>query len=296
MSAATSHDDRSPDAGGEPPFGSHRPSWVAQLILALTRHTPLGRGAARKALGETLRKRSASPVDVTLWGRNARLHLTSNYSEMKALLNPDAYSKPDFSFIRRRLPADGIFLDIGANAGMFSLFAASLLRPGGRVICVEPQPDIFRRLQFNMLRANNLRSEGIGVTLVPAALGSEAGEADLTIPDEHGQATLRSGLGGRTVKVPVMTLHDLLVRESLSRVDVMKIDVEGFEDAVLEPFFRTARRDLWPRAVLMEHCNRERWRWDCEGELTRLGYETVYRDRANVFMARPDRERSASEG
>lgn len=296
MSEAPSHPKAFNDPAAEPAFGARKPAWPARLILALTRHTPLGRGAARKALGEMLRKKSSSPLDVTLWGRNARLHLTSNYSEMKALLNPSAYSKPDFDFIRRRLPADGVFLDIGANAGMFSLFAASRLRPGGRLICVEPQPAIFQRLKFNMMRANDLLSEGIGVTLVPAALGSENGEADLTIPDEHGQATLRSGLGGQTVKVPVMPLSDLLLREGVARVDVMKIDVEGYEDEVLEAFFRYGQRSLWPRAVLMEHCNRDRWRWDCEGELTRLGYETVYRDRANVFMARPESAPGASEG
>src|SRR5262245_28351546 len=110
----------------EAPFGSYRPRAFAAALLVLSQNTILGRGQARKAIGNMLRKQSTTPLDVTLWGRNARVHLESNYSEMKAVLNPASYSRTDFDFLRRHLPKTGVFLDVGANAGMFSLFASSL--------------------------------------------------------------------------------------------------------------------------------------------------------------------------
>jgi FkbM family methyltransferase len=289
MNASPAPTDHPQTRPADAPFGAYRPTGLSAVILALTQNTPLGRGSARKSLGEILRRNTLSPVDAALWGRNARLHLTSNYSEMKALLNPSAYSKPDFAFIRSHLPPTGLFLDIGANAGMFSLFASSLLTRGGRILSVEPQPDIFARLEFNLLKANDFKREGITASLVQTALGAANGEADLSIPDEHGQASLHAASGGRTVRVPLQTLTDLLAREDVTTVDVMKIDVEGYEDGVLQPFFEAAEVSLWPRAILMEHCNRERWRWDCEGELVRLGYTVSYRDRANVFLLRSGR-------
>jgi FkbM family methyltransferase len=273
-----------PDA----PFGSYRPKPFAAALLALSQNTILGRGQARKAIGNMLRKRSTTPLDVRLWGRNARLHLQSNYSEMKAVLNPASYSRTDFDFIRKNLPPTGVFLDVGANAGMFSLFASSLLKRGGVVVSVEPQPEIFARLKFNMTAANDLAAEGVRTVLVQAALGPEGGTAELSIPEELGQASLRAEVGGRRISVPMLTLGDLLRREAIARVDIMKIDVEGFEDAVLETFFRNEARSLFPRAVLMEHCNSDRWRWDCVAEMERLGYVEAHRDKANVFLILPE--------
>jgi FkbM family methyltransferase len=266
------------------PFGSYPPTGLAATLLGLTQKTVLGRGHIRKAIGKYLRTKVATPLDVQLWGRNARLHLQSNYSEMKAVLNPTTYSSADFSFIRKHLPAAGTFLDIGANAGMFSLFASSLLKRGGTVLSVEPQPEIFSRMKYNMTEANDLGAEGIRTVLVQAAIGPEAGTAELAIPDELGQASLRTEVGGDKITVPMIPLGDLLKREGVARVDVMKIDVEGFEDAVLQTFFEKESRRLFPRAVLIEHCNSFRWKWDCIAHMLKVGYIEAHRDKANVFL------------
>lgn len=269
------------------PFGSYKPTPLAATLLALSQNTFLGRGQARKAIGNMLRKEVTTPLDVKLWGRNARVHLQSNYSEMKAVLNPASYSRTDFDFVRKHLPTSGTFIDVGANAGMFSLFASSLLERGGTVLSVEPQPEIFARLKFNMSAANDLAAEGVRTVLVQAALGPEAGTAELSIPKELGQASLRSEVGGDKISVPLLPLGDLLRREKIARVDVMKIDVEGYEDEVLKAFFEKEDRSLFPRAVLMEHCNSERWKWDCVAHMLKLGYAQAYRDKANVFLTLP---------
>ncbi len=271
-----------------PPFGSYHPTPFASALLALSQRTVLGRGHARKAIGNLLRKHSSTPLDVRLWGRNARVHLESNYSEMKAVLNPATYSRPEFDFVRRHLQPTGTFVDIGANAGMFSLFASSLLQRGGAVISIEPQPEVFARLRFNMESANDLAAEGVRTVLVEAALGPEAGMANLAIPDELGQASLRTGVGGKHVSVPMLPLGDLLRRENVTRVEVMKIDVEGFEDAVLQTFYENEARSLFPRAVLIEHCNSSRWRWDCIAHMRQFGYAEAHRDKANVFLTLRD--------
>jgi hypothetical protein len=57
---------------------------------------------------------------------------------------------------------------------------------------------------------------------------------------------------GRSLEVPVKALLDLLVADGFDRVDAMKVDIEGFEDRVLPPFFSTAPRTLWPRLLILE--------------------------------------------
>ena len=82
-------------------------------------------------------------------------------------------------------------------------------------------------------------------------------------------------------------LTAMLKREGIARVDVMKIDVEGFEDAVLQTFFEKGERALFPRAVLIEHCNSFRWKWDCIAHMLKIGYVQEHRDKANVFLTLP---------
>ena len=72
--------------------------------------------------------------------------------------------------------------------------------------------------------------------------------------EEHavnaGQTAVRSEGTGR--RVPGRPLLDLLLEAKVDRVDAMKIDIEGFEVPVLEAFFNTAPRSLWPRFVIGE--------------------------------------------
>lgn len=272
----------------EAPFGAYRPTGAVATMLALTQKTILGRGQTRKAIGNMLRQRTRTPIDVQLWGRNARLHLQSNHAEMKAVLNPRNYSHRDFAFIRQQLPRAGTFLDIGANAGMFSLFASSLLGAGGCVVAVEPQPGLFARLLYNMTVANDLASEGVRTVLAQTAVGPENGTAELAVPNELGQASLSPHVGGARMSVPLIPLGDLLRREGVTRVDVMKIDVEGYEDEVLQSFFEKEDRSLFARAVLIEHCNSTRWKWDCIAHMKSIGYVQAHRDSANVFLTLQD--------
>lgn len=269
-------------------FGAYSPTGAVAALLALTQKTILGRGQTRKAIGNMLRKRTKTPIDVQLWGRNARLYLQSNHAEMKAVLNPRNYSRRDFAYIRQQLPRAGTFLDIGANAGMFSLFASSLLGKGGCVVAIEPQPGLLSRLLYNMTEDNDLASAGVGTVRAQTAVGPVSGTAELAVPPELGQASLSPDVGGARMSVPLIPLGDLLRREGVTRVDVMKIDVEGCEDEVLQSFFEKEDRSLFPRAVLIEHCNSNRWRWDCIAHMLTIGYVQAHRDNANVFLALRD--------
>ena len=68
-------------------------------------------------------------------------------------------------------------------------------------------------------------------------------------------------------------LHQIL--QGCKKIDVLKVDVEGYEDRVLVPFFENAPRGLWPRFVMLEHCNHHLWKQDCLAHLRAVGYEEV---------------------
>lgn len=72
----------------------------------------------------------------------------------------------------------------------------------------------------------------------------------------------------------------------MSRVDALKIDVEGFEDRVLTGFFREAPRSLWPQAVVIEHLSKNEWLEDCIADMRARGYVETGRTRSNTLLAR----------
>jgi len=126
-----------------------------------------------------------------------------------------------------------VFLDIGANEGFFSVLASRLVGPRGRVIAVEPQqrldPVIRRNLELNAC-AN--------VSLFSCAISDRRGGAELHLsPDTNtGSTALYQSTRYRLprVTVPVTTLEDFLDQVELETVDLVKVDIEGFEyEAIL---------------------------------------------------------------
>jgi FkbM family methyltransferase len=136
------------------------------------------------------------------------------------------------------------FVDVGANQGIFTLLAAAAVGPSGAVHAFEPSPRDRARLVSN-IELNRLTN----VHVHSAALGSDDRTASLIVSDqEHPGHNTLGGLSYRetsqaySVVVAVQTLDQVVERERLRRVDLMKIDVEGSETAVLKGATRTLQK------------------------------------------------------
>ena len=75
----------------------------------------------------------------------------------------------------------------------------------------------------------------------------------------------------------------LLQSERIDRLDAIKIDVEGCEDRILVPFFRSARRLLWPRLLIIEDAG-DAWSMDLFSFLATTGYRIAARSKQNVML------------
>lgn len=267
-----------------PPSGTHRPGLVTSMLVGLSRHTPLGRGQLRKLMARGVRAMNDGPLDVGLYGGKARLHLVNNNSEIKALLAPNHYAREEYAFCDKHMPKEGgVFLDIGGNAGVFSLYVASRMQ-SGTLIAAEPQPNMFARLEANLSLMNPEIAERLDLHLHQTALGAEAGVLQLSVPDSAGQASARLVEGAPVIDVPVTTMLSLLTESGADKLDLLKIDVEGFEDGILYPFFETAPTGLHPKAIVMESCHSGRWQRDCEALLLDHNYRITHKDRTNMML------------
>ncbi|MEN0078039.1 MAG: FkbM family methyltransferase, partial [Pseudomonadota bacterium] len=169
-------------------YGAYRPTAWVKALLALSQRTVLGRGKARRWIAKRLHAAHSGPLDVVLWGQPARVHVGRNTNEVKALLNPARFNRAELDLVRQYMPRrGGVFVDVGANAGMVSLAARAGMETG-TLLCIEPQPEMFRRLRFN-LEARRAHG-GVRVVLVQAALGPQLGRARLAVPAQPGMASL----------------------------------------------------------------------------------------------------------
>ncbi len=264
------------------PFGALAPNAAQAAIIALAHHSGLKRGAFRPLLSRLVEMLRTGPVDVTYQGASFRFYHQSSATERGALFNPD-YNREELDFLRAHTPGGGVFVDVGANVGTYALALARHVGPRGQVIAVEPHPKIHERLAFNRSASGFAQ-----VKLVAAACGDADGELMIATDIENfGASHIVDGLpNDTTYKVQALRLLRILDDAGAAKVDALKIDVEGFEDRVLMPFFREAAEVLWPRVVVIEHLERDEWREDCLTDMISRGYREVDRTRSNTLLLR----------
>jgi len=176
-----------------------------------------------------------------------RLSARGNLTEQRWLTMEKFHDWPEREALRDALGNNAVFLDVGANAGFYTFWALSLRKPGLRVIAVEPSGAMLQRLRYN-LALNQLES---AVRVCECAVTPEPGEVVIAEHAENlGQTAVSTEGKGR--RVPGRPLLDLLKENGVSHVDALKIDIEGHEIPVLEAFFNTAPRALWPKWIIGE--------------------------------------------
>jgi FkbM family methyltransferase len=140
-----------------------------------------------------------------------------------------SFEGEELRFVEQVLRPGMTVLDVGAHHGLYTLLTSRRVGPRGRVIAFEPSPRERRRLMRH-LRVNNCAN----VSVVHCALGDRNGEADLFLVEGRHDwfNSLRPPVvEDRTskVSVEVRRLDDVLEELEISRVDFIKLDVEGAE-------------------------------------------------------------------
>jgi FkbM family methyltransferase len=181
----------------------------------------------------------------------------------------------------------GLFVDVGANMGYFSLLWAGV-NSAGRVIAFEAAPRNIALFQDN-IRQNHLSER---IFLVPKAAGERAGTiAFETGPaDQTGWGGISAGGGKGAIEVPLVRLDQELAD---TRIDVLKVDVEGADTWVLRGCETLLRKKLIGIILFEQNTTRMARLGIAPGEaqsfLRELGYTCVADGKAEAeWMAWPE--------
>ncbi|MFO1160110.1 MAG: FkbM family methyltransferase [Reyranellaceae bacterium] len=196
----------------------------------------------RAALWEFALERGLVVPLIVPWYGGTSLEVTLGNDNSLCLYVAGTFEPNEFAFLDVALRPGMTFVDVGANEGLYTVFAAHRVGAAGRVLSVEPSSR-----ERAVLKRNIELNRFENVTVVPHALAAEAGFASLQVaPKLHGGHNTLGGFAHEGIaaigaeQVPVETFDAMAQRLSIDHVDVMKIDVEGAEVKVL----RGARRML----------------------------------------------------
>lgn len=187
-------------------------------------------------------------VDVDVHGFQMRLD-TSLFFDYFISKYAHLYEPYEIVFTQEHLGPGDVYLDIGSNVGLYSLFASRQVGAGGRVVAIDADPAILPRLQHNLQvnGACNVQALNIGVTdarctaSFGVAKGSMQAASSFVAKDPD-----------HTVQVECYPLLDVLHDQGIDHVTGMKLDIERLEYPVLARFLQDADEALWPGFIQVE--------------------------------------------
>ena len=144
---------------------------------------------------------------------------------------------PVLEELKSSLRAGDVFYDIGSNVGLYCAVAAKTVGEQGRVIAFEPMSEAFAHLQENV-RLNGLTN----VIMFRKAVGEISEQHVLHLGHGNADSSLVRPRGGKddsTEMVEVIHGDDFIQEQGLAVPNMIKVDVEGFEYAVLRGLRRT---------------------------------------------------------
>lgn len=166
------------------------------------------------------------------WHEGLKFMIYPNNDIGRALFTSGTYEPNSLLVVRNLLRPGSVFFDIGANAGVFTLAASKWVGPTGSVIAFEPSSREYPLLVENVA-LNGLSN----VRLEKLAISDKTGAhlLHLAIHKHNGQNTLCQEFAyegvnsGTTETVSLITLDQYVAEKGFSRIDLIKLDIEGAE-------------------------------------------------------------------
>jgi len=146
------------------------------------------------------------------------------YKTLNSLSTGNYKCEPELLYIQQELQLDSVFIDIGTNKGIY-LYQAEKVIKSGKIFGFEPNESLVKYIQPLFPK----------VQLFTYAVSSKTGTSVLNIPKKgDGLQDTRASLEAmgdavEKIEIKTITLDDWVKQENISKIDLVKIDVEGHE-------------------------------------------------------------------
>lgn len=244
---------------------------VLKILKFITTH-PLTRDSKFKSIMRFAKwqigSRLAPGAIVYEWINGSKFLVRTGERGLTGNIYAGLHDFPDMAFLLHVLRDDDLFIDVGANVGLYTILACSAIGASGYAF--EPVPSTYKRLIEN-IRLNHLENR---VKCLNIGVGREQGNIVFTSNmDEKNHALASGEQSDNTISIEVSTLDAVLGGESPT---LMKIDVEGYETPVLEGAIETLKKQTLHSVILELNGSGSRYGFD-ESRILEMMFDYGFR-------------------
>jgi len=195
--------------------------------------------------------------------------------------------KREINFIKKNSYNNSVFIDIGANMGLYTQNIASLNSENKkiRIIAVDPNPINTFRLKENLKLLKKRIPKILSLTKIKnCALGNKTKKMNFDFSNGLANGLLTKKGNKEKIKVKCKKLIDIINEEELNYITNLKIDIEGTEDLVLIPFFKNCKKKLYPKNIVLEHSSHKLWKKNLINFLNNIGYKEIFKNESNIIL------------
>ena len=261
------------------PFGTYPMLKKHEFVFKLFQSSVLPRGSVYSAfLHSSMNSYTSKILDVKIANIKLRLNPQDSGADRKFLARGKNFDKYEWEILAKACKhvESPVFIDVGANTGVYSFLLAKAV-PGIQVLAVEPHPGIKKQLEYNISLNTDCNIK----------------VCELAVSDHDGRVKMRTGISEISVtriesdgdvEVECATLYNIAKHEKISRIDALKIDVEGHEDRVLIPYLNAIPDSRLPRAIVIEAVTSGSWSENPIDIALDRGYTEVKRNKMNSIL------------
>ena len=267
--------------------------FIINLFIFLGQRTFIGRGKLRALIIKIIR--------IIIFKNSSENHIQKDFTVsilgvpfvffIDKLIGYKVYfcrsERKEILFIKKKITDNTVFFDIGANMGIYTQIVASSFDKikNSTIIAIEPDPlNCFRIKQnlrllekkipniFNLVKIEEC---GVGDSNKEMYLNKSYGPANGIVIESHEK---------NSIKIKVKTLLEIIEVNKISHITCLKIDIEGYEDKCLLPFFNNASKKLYPDNIIIEAALGNLWSVNIIDYLKSIGYKIFYSSAANMIL------------
>lgn len=269
--------------------------FLVRLLLFLGQRTFIGRGKLRKGIIEFIR------TILFLKKNNSSSYVIEDFV-VSVLGVPFIFfldkeigykfyfcrnERKEIFFIRNSTKENSVFIDIGANMGLYTQMIASNFKKINKsmIVAIEPLPLNCHRIKENLkLLENKIPNIFDRVKIEECAIGDFNKEIFLKISSGPANGIISNYFEKDAIKIKMKTLLNIIESNKITHITNLKIDVEGYEDKCLVPFFNSVNKKLYPENIVIEAGLKNAWGINIIDFLKSLDYKILNISKSNNFI------------
>lgn len=268
---------------------------LVRLLLFLGQRTFIGRGYLRKIIIECIRFIIFSDINEDF--NNIKKNFVVSILGIPFIFFIDKKigykfyfcrnERKEIFFIKRNTIENSIFFDIGANMGMYTQIIASkfIKIKNSKIIAIEPDPlNCFRIKQNLKLLENKIPNIFDLIKIEECAVGNSNKEIFLNQAGGPANGKVVNFFEKDCIKIQMRTLLDIIENNKITYITNLKIDIEGYEDKCLVPFFNSANKKLYPKNIVIEAGLKNVWDINLIDFLKSFDYKILHISKSNNLI------------